>query len=89
MRKLVVTAAVAALVFAASAANAGTMLQRDPDGNLYILDTDAKKQWRVRAAENGAQPADCPEGGFWQAADRRIRPGNGHPDQVASRAKYS
>jgi hypothetical protein len=73
MRKIfAVSAASAALMFCASAANADFFVRDDATGQRYVVDTTTNAETVLLMEENGIAPAECPAGSFYQTADGTI-----------------
>jgi hypothetical protein len=73
MKKLLaISAASAVLIFAASTANADFYVRDDASGQRFIVDTTTNAETVLLLEENGAAPANCPAGSFYQAADGTI-----------------
>jgi hypothetical protein len=73
MKKLLaISAASAALVFAASTANADFYVRDDASGQRFIVDTTTNAETVLLLEENGMAPADCPAGSFYQTANGTI-----------------
>jgi len=68
---LALTTAFAALALAASTANADYFI-RDEGGQKFVVNTDTNAETVLLIEENGAAPANCAAGSFYQTADGRI-----------------
>jgi hypothetical protein len=68
---LALTTAFAGLALAVSTANADYFI-RDEGGQKFVVNTDTNAETTLLVEENGAAPATCAAGSFYQTADGRI-----------------